>query len=166
MPFNGDIGMHDLTSRKAFGGEIYKKNGSHGCINLPYAAAKKIYETIDKGYCVLVYNLPGTESSAVKQKEAAEVVNVINAIGPVTLESETAINNARALYDALSDDVKANVTNYQTLVDAQAALEALKNGSTGNQTPGDTVVTPEEPGTGLPVQQPEVQSDGGASQIE
>lgn len=166
MPFNGDIGMHDLTSRKAFGGDIYKKNGSHGCINLPYAAAKKIYETIDKGYCVLVYNLPGTESSAVKQKEATEVVNAINAIGPVTLESETAINSAQALYDALSDDVKANVTNYQTLVDAQAALAALKNGSAGNQTPGDTVVTPEEPGTGLPVQQPEVQSDGGESQTE
>ena len=166
MPFNGDIGMHDLTSRKAFGGDIYKKNGSHGCINLPYAAAKKIYETIDKGYCVLVYNLPGTESSAVKQKEATEVVNAINAIGPVTLESETVINSAQALYDALSDDVKANVTNYQTLVDAQAALAALKNGSAANQTPGDTVVTPEEPGIGLPVQQPEVQSDGGESQTE
>ena len=84
----------------------------------------------------------------------------------MTLESETAINSAQALYDALSDDVKANVTNYQTLVDAQAALAALKNGSAGNQTPGDTVVTPEEPGTGLPVQQPEVQSDGGESQTE
>ena len=80
MPFNGDIGMHDLTSRKAFGGDIYKTRGSHGCINLPYAAAKKIYETIDKGYCVLVYNLPGTESDSVKQKEAAAVVNTINSI--------------------------------------------------------------------------------------
>lgn len=80
--------MHDLTSRKAFGGDIYKTRGSHGCINLPYSAAKKIYETIDKGYCVLVYNLPGTESDSVKQKEAAAVVNTINSIGTVTLESE------------------------------------------------------------------------------
>ena len=129
MPFNGGIGMHDLTSRKAFGGDIYKKNGSHGCINLPYSAAQKIYETIDKGYCVLVYYLPGTESTAVKQKEAAEVINAISIIGPVTLESETAIVNARTLYNALTDEIKANVTNYQTLVDAENTLAALKSGA-------------------------------------
>ena len=28
MPPNSDIGMHDLTSRKAFGGDIYKTRGS------------------------------------------------------------------------------------------------------------------------------------------
>ena len=129
MPFNGDIGMHDLTSRKAFGGDIYKTRGSHGCINLPYAAAKKIYETIDKGYCVLVYNLPGTESDSVKQKEAAAVVNTINSIGTVTLESEPVIVAARTAYDALSDTAKSYVTNYQTLVDDEAALAALKSGA-------------------------------------
>ena len=127
--FNGDIGMHDLTSRKAFGGDIYKTRGSHGCINLPYAAAKKIYETIDKGYCVLVYNLPGTESDSVKQKEAAAVVNTINSIGTVTLESEPVIVAARTAYDALSDTAKSYVTNYQTLVDDEAALAALKSGA-------------------------------------
>ena len=173
MPFNGDIGMHDLTSRKAFGGDIYKKNGSHGCINLPFAAAKKIYETIDKGYCVLVYNLPGTESSAVKQKEIAEVVNAINAIGTVTLESEPAITNARTLYNALSDDMKASVTNYQTLSDAEAALNALKSGAV--QTPADQGATqdPSTSGTSdqtpveMPVQQPQVQSsDNGNGQAE
>ena len=129
MPFNGDIGMHDLTSRKAFGGDIYKTRGSHGCINLPYSAAKKIYETIDKGYCVLVYNLPGTESDSVKQKEAAAVVNTINSIGTVTLESEPVIVAARTAYDALSDTAKSYVTNYQTLVDDEAALAALKSGA-------------------------------------
>ena len=129
MPFNGDIGMHDLTSRKAFGGDIYKTRGSHGCINLPYTAAKKIYETIDKGYCVLVYNLPGTESDSVKQKEAAAVVNTINSIGTVTLESEPVIVAARTAYDALSDTAKSYVTNYQTLVDDEAALAALKSGA-------------------------------------
>lgn len=125
----GDIGMHDLTSRKAFGGDIYKTRGSHGCINLPYSVAKKIYETIDKGYCVLVYNLPGTESDTVKQKEATAVVNTINSIGTVTLESEPVIVAARAAYDALSDTAKSYVTNYQTLVDGEAALAALKGGA-------------------------------------
>ena len=120
--------MHDLTSRTAFGGDIYKTRGSHGCINLPYSAAKKIYETIDKGYCVLVYQLPGTESDTVKQKEAADVVNTINSIGSVTLDSEPVILAARAAYDALADDAKGYVTNYQTLVDDEAALAALKSG--------------------------------------
>ena len=87
------------------------------------------YETIDKGYCVLVYNLPGTESDSVKQKEAAAVVNTINSIGTVTLESEPVIVAARTAYDALSDTAKSYVTNYQTLVDDEAALAALKSGA-------------------------------------
>ena len=91
MPFNGDIGMHDLTSRKAFGGDIYKTRGSMDASIFHMRQTKKIYETIDKGYCVLVYNLPGTESDTVKQKEAAAVVNTINSIGTVTLESEPVI---------------------------------------------------------------------------
>jgi len=61
MPFNGNIGMHDATWRGTFGGSIYKTNGSHGCINLPKAAAKTIYENIEKGMPVLCYHLGGTE---------------------------------------------------------------------------------------------------------
>lgn len=61
MPFNGDVGMHDASWRSNFGGDIYKTNGSHGCINLPYSAAEKIYEHMEAGFPVLVYELPGTE---------------------------------------------------------------------------------------------------------
>lgn len=61
MPFAGNVGMHDATWRRAFGGNIYQTNGSHGCINLPYDAAKTIYEHITAGFPVLVYKLPGTE---------------------------------------------------------------------------------------------------------
>lgn len=148
MPFNGDIGMHDLTSRKAFGGDIYKTRGSHGCINLPYSAAKKIYENIEQGYCVLVYNLPGTESDSVKQKEASAVVNAINSIGTVTLDSAPVIENARNMYNALDSSSQALVTNYQTLVDAEAALAALQNAQSV-ETPADQ--TPIE----QPVEQPQ-----------
>ena len=56
MPFNGGIGLHDAPWRGSFGGQIYKTNGSHGCINLPYDAAKLIYETVSKGYPVVCYN--------------------------------------------------------------------------------------------------------------
>ncbi len=62
MPFNGNIGMHDATWRGSFGGSIYRTNGSHGCINLPKAAAKTIFENIEKGMPVLCYHLGGTES--------------------------------------------------------------------------------------------------------
>ena len=44
MPFNGNIGMHDSSWRKSYGKNIYKKNGSHGCINLPPDVAQIIYE--------------------------------------------------------------------------------------------------------------------------
>ena len=57
MPFAGDVGMHDASWRKSFGGNIYKTNGSHGCINLPTSVAKTIYNTIEKGWPVLVYTL-------------------------------------------------------------------------------------------------------------
>lgn len=55
MPFVYGQGLHDLSTRKAFGGQIYKTNGSHGCINLPLDQAKIIYETIDAGYPILIY---------------------------------------------------------------------------------------------------------------
>ena len=56
MPFNGGVGIHDLVSRgNNFGGDIYKTNGSHGCINTPLEAAKTIYETVSVGTPVIVY---------------------------------------------------------------------------------------------------------------
>ena len=62
-PFNGGIGLHDANWRKTFGGTIYKNGGSHGCVNLPPAVAKTIYENISAGDPVLCYHLDGTESS-------------------------------------------------------------------------------------------------------
>ncbi|WP_127836959.1 L,D-transpeptidase family protein [Clostridium prolinivorans] len=56
MPFNGGIGIHDAKWRSKFGGEIYKTNGSHGCINSPYYLAKTIYENIQVGTPVVCYN--------------------------------------------------------------------------------------------------------------
>ena len=55
MPFNHGIGLHDATWRGSFGGEIYKYDGSHGCINLPLDAAGQIYENVSIGYPVICY---------------------------------------------------------------------------------------------------------------
>lgn len=55
IPFNGGIGFHDASWRSTFGGNIYLYSGSHGCINMPYAAAKKLYENVSMGEKVIVY---------------------------------------------------------------------------------------------------------------
>ncbi|ERI91374.1 hypothetical protein HMPREF1982_03333 [Clostridiales bacterium oral taxon 876 str. F0540] len=55
MPFNGNIGIHDATWRSVFGGDIYKTNGSHGCINSPYTVAQTIYDNITTGTPVVCY---------------------------------------------------------------------------------------------------------------
>ena len=55
MPFNGNIGMHDASWRRSFGGSIYLTNGSHGCINLPVGVAAEIYGYVEKGFPVICY---------------------------------------------------------------------------------------------------------------
>lgn len=56
MPFNGDVGIHDLKERAAFGGTIYLSNGSHGCVNTPYDQVQIIYNTVSIGTPVIVYD--------------------------------------------------------------------------------------------------------------
>ena len=55
MPFNKDVGIHDAAWRSEFGGEIYKKDGSHGCVNTPPDMAEKIYNNIEIGVPIIVY---------------------------------------------------------------------------------------------------------------
>ena len=53
--FNGGVGVHDLQSRYYFGGQIYQGSGSHGCVNTPLAAVKLIYQAVEYGTPVIVY---------------------------------------------------------------------------------------------------------------
>ena len=55
MPFDRGIGMHDASWRTKFGGEIYKTNGSHGCVNLPPDIAKLVYENITYEMPIIVW---------------------------------------------------------------------------------------------------------------
>lgn len=55
MPFVYGQGLHDATWQSSFGGNRYKTNGSHGCINLPKDQAATIYNTIDAGYPIIIY---------------------------------------------------------------------------------------------------------------
>ena len=56
MPFNKNIGLHDASWRSEFGGEIYKTNGSHGCVNAPYYLAKTVYDNINVGDPIICHN--------------------------------------------------------------------------------------------------------------
>lgn len=63
--------------------------------------------------------------------EAYNVDILISNIGEVTLDdySVNAISNARSSYEALSEEAKAFVANYQTLLDAEARLNELLDAS-------------------------------------
>ena len=55
MPFYDGQGLHDASWRGSFGGQIYMTNGSHGCVNLPPAAAAAIYSYIKDGMAIVIY---------------------------------------------------------------------------------------------------------------
>ena len=55
MPFNGNQGLHDASWRDSFGGNIYKTNGSHGCVNCPVWAAAELYQYVDANFPVIIY---------------------------------------------------------------------------------------------------------------
>jgi len=47
--------IHDASWRDEYGGDIYTYNGSHGCINTPLEAVIKIFDDIEIGTPVIVY---------------------------------------------------------------------------------------------------------------
>lgn len=130
MPFNGNIGLHDAIWRDSFGADIYKKSGSHGCVNMPYLKAKELYGEIAKGTPVICYYLDGTESEQTISQPDAEkaqaVVDSIAKIGTVTKESKKKIERARQLYNDASAEQREYVTNYEVLTAAEEAYQLLK----------------------------------------
>ena len=117
MPFNGGIGLHDANWRKTFGGTIYKNKGSHGCINLPPAVAKTIYENISAGDPVLCYHLDGTESSSTsgtkKDGEAettAPATTAPTTAAPTTAAPTTAAPETTAAGPSVPETAAAETT--------------------------------------------------------
>lgn len=57
MPFTYQgHGFHDATWQAQFGGDWYKAHGSHGCVNMPYDNASKLFDMISAGTPVIVHN--------------------------------------------------------------------------------------------------------------
>ena len=75
-----------------------------------------------------------------------DVIAKIDAIGKVKLDkaSKAKITAARAAYDALDDELKAQVTNYNTLLAAEKRYQQLRDkqnandGSTSDSADGKT----------------------------
>ena len=100
-------------------------------------AARKAYDDLTNDQKALISEaeykvLTDAEAAYAKLKadhEAADAVKTkINAIGDVvyTAESKAKIDEARAAYNALTDDQKALVDNYSTLTAAKEAYDTLK----------------------------------------
>ena len=56
MAFYNHYGLHDATWRREFGGDIYLTDGSHGCVNLPKDKAGELFELVEVGTPVIVYD--------------------------------------------------------------------------------------------------------------
>ncbi|WP_026515764.1 L,D-transpeptidase [Butyrivibrio sp. MC2021] len=52
---NKGVGIHDANWRSKFGEEIYKRDGSHGCINCPESQVSQLWEVVDVGTPVVLY---------------------------------------------------------------------------------------------------------------
>lgn len=47
--------IHDASWRSEFGGDIYKEDGSHGCVNTPYEKTKTLYKKAELHTPVVVH---------------------------------------------------------------------------------------------------------------
>jgi lipoprotein-anchoring transpeptidase ErfK/SrfK len=55
LGLGGGYGLHDAYWRTTFGGADFSYNGSHGCINTPLEAIKKMYDLVEVGTSVTIY---------------------------------------------------------------------------------------------------------------
>jgi hypothetical protein len=54
MPFYNGYGLHDADWRRSFGGTIWERSGSHGCVNMPVRNAPIVYANVKVGTTVIV----------------------------------------------------------------------------------------------------------------
>ena len=136
------IGAEEAANREA-AGQVEAEIQKIGEVTLEskaaIEAARGAYEALTAPQKKLVANLSElkraeTIYAALKKADDAEkgrdeeveaVIEKIQNIGTVTLESKTKIDEARNAYDALSDEQKELVTNYEVLTQAETAYAEL-----------------------------------------
>ena len=122
------------------------------------AAARSAYDALTDAQKEQVTNADTLTAAEARYTDVIAIDGVekaIDAIGEVTLTSGDAIAAARAAYDALTDSQKAEVSNYDTLLAAEARLAELKDAAAraayaenAYQTTGDLLETLGTPDVG------------------
>lgn len=148
----GDVTIGEFTNGKN-SGWMYTLNGRYPMLGVSEQYLKKgdviVFHYTDD------YTLEAADMGPApeEKKTADEVIALINAIGVVDLTKGDVIAKARAAYDALSAADKKLVTNYQTLLDAEAAYAKLvaelgKKADSIYKTTGDYLAKLGTPGVG------------------
>ena len=106
MRFTGNIGLHDANWRSSFGGDIYVKKGSHGCVNIPPANMPFLYSECPVGTVVVVH-----EDEAILAQQA------------LLAQQQAAAEQAAAA--AAAQQAAEQAALEALLAQQQAALEAL-----------------------------------------
>lgn len=96
------------------------------------SSSEKVVETDNKFYEIAETGAAGIKDYYNNQdendKKAAQgVVDQINELGEITIDSANSISTVRAAYDALTDEQKKLVTNYKTLTDDEEKLKAKQD---------------------------------------
>ena len=126
MPFNRNVGMHDATWRSSFGGKIYVNSGSHGCVNLPYSAAKQIFASIEKGEAVVVYGgMSQADAVAYDHEQGLRV--------PVEAAPASAASGTASASDTSSALAAAQAAAAQAAAAAQQAQAAAVQAAAASQ---------------------------------
>ena len=122
------------------------------------AAARSAYNALTAAQKEQVTNADVLTAAEARYTDVVAIdgaEKAIDAIGEVTLTSGDAIAAARAAYDALTDSQKAEVSNYNTLLAAEARLAELKDAAAraayaenAYQTTGDLLETLGTPNVG------------------
>jgi hypothetical protein len=127
MPFNRNIGLHDASWRSSFGGEIYKYNGSHGCVNLPPDKAAKLFQYVKKGMPVICYNYLPSKDVA---KPAVKVNDTVK-------QQEPAKKNNSEVEKNTTSDNKNNTTKKKNASDKKSNASDKKSNTTKKDNESD-----------------------------
>lgn len=141
IPFNGGIGFHDASWRSTFGGNIYMYSGSHGCINMPYSAAKKLYENVTLDEKVIVYGGVDKVAGKAQSLGGADSYNVTEGDGAFNL-GVTAEDNAKLTYSSDNEGVvRVDENGNVTIAGVGTATITVKSEATTSYKAGSKTIT-------------------------
>ncbi len=118
-----DKDLNKLYIYNNWGWFRYNREGTGGMLEFDLDTQEMVLRTTGLGDGVTIEGLFFKED--VKPADFYICMELINAIGEVTLDSKEAIEAARAAYDGLTDQEKSRVDNYETLVNAERKYQTL-----------------------------------------